>query len=229
MKLQPKNLATLTEDRLSAYALAASAAGVSLLALAQPADARIVFHRLHHVIRPGQDYALDLNHDSFTDFTLRNLYDRTGKSGILSLTLASAWKAKEGVWASTQGYIASPLAAQVSVGPNAPFASNRSEQMAAAFSGGKSSYGPWCGARNRYLGLKFPIGSGTHFGWARLSVACKPTGVFATLTGYAYETIPNKPIITGKTKGPNVTTVPEGGLGHLAAGASVPAGRQRQR
>jgi len=24
----------------------------------------------------------------------------------------------------------------------------------------------------------------------------------ATLTGYAYETIPNKPIIAGKTKGP---------------------------
>jgi hypothetical protein len=60
--------------------------------------------------------------------------------------------------------------------------------------------------KNRYLGLKFTIKGTTHFGWARLNVTCttmygnhKVTGV---LTGYAYETIPNKPIITGKTGGP---------------------------
>jgi hypothetical protein len=40
------------------------------------------------------------------------------------------------------------------------------------------------------------------------------------LTGYAYETIPNKPIIAGKTKGPDVFTVQPGSLGHLARGAS---------
>jgi hypothetical protein len=35
----------------------------------------------------------------------------------------------------------------------------------------------------------------------------------ATLTGYAYETIPNKPIITGKTKGPDVITLDPATLG----------------
>ena len=42
------------------------------------------------------------------------------------------------------------------------------------------------------------------------------------LTGYAYETVPNKPIIAGKTKGPDVATLPmetrAGTLGHLALG-----------
>jgi hypothetical protein len=42
----------------------------------------------------------------------------------------------------------------------------------------------------------------------------------ATLTGYAYETIPNKPIIAGKTKGPDVITLEPATLGHLAQGAS---------
>ena len=41
------------------------------------------------------------------------------------------------------------------------------------------------------------------------------------LTGYAYETIPNKLIITGKTKGPDVITAQPGSLGHLAQGAAV--------
>ena len=42
----------------------------------------------------------------------------------------------------------------------------------------------------------------------------------ATLTGYAYETVANKPIITGKTKGPDVITmqpdIRPGSLGGLA-------------
>jgi len=67
-----------------------------------------------------------------------------------------------------------------------------------------------------------------HYGWARLSVT--PTEneraeITAVLTGYAYETIPNKPIVTGKTKGPDVTTLPpakleSATLGQLARGAS---------
>ena len=92
-------------------------------------------------------------------------------------------------------------------------------------------YGDWGGdgkgVRNRYLGLKFFVQAKAHYGWARLSVeilkSIGPGGrIKATLTGYAYETIPNKPIIAGKTKGPDVIAVqPEavpGSLGGLALG-----------
>lgn len=54
--------------------------------------------------------------------------------------------------------------------------------------------------QKRYLGLKFTFHGKTHFGWARLNVSCTGYKINATLTGYAYETIPNKPIITGQTK-----------------------------
>jgi hypothetical protein len=94
--------------------------------------------------------------------------------------------------------------------------------------------GPWAnggkGVKKHYLGLRFDINGETHFGWARLNVSVQPTNVTATLTGYAYETITNKPIITGKTKGPDVITLEPGSLGRLARGASdwhrrVPAPR----
>jgi len=97
--------------------------------------------------------------------------------------------------------------------------------------GTKTSSGPWFnygnGVKHRYLGLKFKIKGRFHFGWARLTVEIPQFYHFtATLTGYAYETIPNKPIIAGKTKGPDVTTVAPASLGHLAAGASaIPAWR----
>jgi hypothetical protein len=47
--------------------------------------------------------------------------------------------------------------------------------------------------------LKFQVKGETHYGWARLSVQLNE-GFTVTLTGYAYETVPNKPIIAGATK-----------------------------
>jgi hypothetical protein len=70
-----------------------------------------------------------------------------------------------------------------------------------------TSKGNWLDVRNRYLGLKFTIKGKIHFGWARLTTtACAANG---TLTSYAYETIPNKPIVTGKTKGPDQPSIKE--------------------
>ena len=59
-------------------------------------------------------------------------------------------------------------------------------------------FGPWQNVKDRYLALKFQIKGKTHYGWARLNVKLNKTTITATLTGYAYETIPNKPIIAGK-------------------------------
>ena len=88
-------------------------------------------------------------------------------------------------------------------------------------------FGPWLKVNGRYLGLKFVIRGKIHYGWARLSVDW--TLGRAILTGYAYETVPNKPIVTGETKGPDVVVPGSAGLGHLAVGASaVSAWRVKQ-
>ena len=79
--------------------------------------------------------------------------------------------------------------------------------------------GQWGNATNRYLGLKFAINGQTHYGWARLTTSCvySQHQCNALLTGYAYETVANKGIITGKTKGPDVI-VKHATLGELALG-----------
>ena len=64
-------LAPSTHKRLSSYALAASAAGVGILALTLPSEAEIVYTPGDHVINKGHSYNLDLNNDGTTDFTLR--------------------------------------------------------------------------------------------------------------------------------------------------------------
>jgi hypothetical protein len=47
----------------------------------------------------------------------------------------------------------------------------------------------------------FTLNGKTHYGWARLSVQASKDRftLTATLTGYAYETIPGKSIVAGKT------------------------------
>jgi len=72
--------------------------------------------------------------------------------------------------------------------------------------------------KNGYLGLKFVLDGKVHYGWARVSLTVKNNWFDTeTLTGYAFETIPNKPIIIGKTHGPDVIVRPAT-LGDLAAG-----------
>jgi hypothetical protein len=64
---------------------------------------------------------------------------------------------------------------------------------------GRGTYGQRVNVTNRYLGLKFKIDKKNHYGWARLSVQQQGGQIIATLTGYAYETVPGKGIRAGQT------------------------------
>jgi hypothetical protein len=57
------------DHNLLAYAAAASAAGVGILALAQPSEAEVVFTPVNQTISPGS-LALDLTNDGTTDFNI---------------------------------------------------------------------------------------------------------------------------------------------------------------
>src|SRR5580704_2917085 len=63
----PSQLPESLHKRLSAYTLAASAAGVSVLALAQPTEAKIVYTKAHHRIPLNTFYGVDVNRDGVTD------------------------------------------------------------------------------------------------------------------------------------------------------------------
>ena len=54
--------------RVNAYALATGAAGVSLMALAQPAEAEIVYTPANATIPFDRGLTIDLNHDGRDDF-----------------------------------------------------------------------------------------------------------------------------------------------------------------
>jgi hypothetical protein len=202
----PSGLSDPLHHRLNLYALAAGSAGVSLLALTQSAEAKIVYTKAHIVIGTNHIYELDLNHDGTADFKISNHTFFTDTT-IASLGVFPV-QSKNGVVGKPEGIGLPPYAYALlpgaTVGPKQPF---RGASM--AWSDGADRGGRWANVRGRYLGLKFSIEGKIHYGWARLNVTTGGNRITATLTGYAYETIPNKPIISGKTEGPEEGSVDE--------------------
>ena len=200
------------EKQLSRYAVAASAAGVSALALTMPANARIVFTPSHTKLTPNHKLFLDLNHDGIKDFEL--LDGGSGSSFALDINPLHTGNAI--VQANTDCNPlpgAAALKAGAVIGKNNVFGDYYC--MAQYIGADSGSLGSWAGGvKNRFLGLQFTVKGKAHFGWVRLSVTAKP--YVATLNGYAYETVPNKPIVAGKTKG---SADQVGALGSLAQGA----------
>jgi hypothetical protein len=214
---QPSNLNDRLDKRLLAYMSAAGAAGVSVLAMAQPATAKVVYTKTNQLITWNGE-KIDLNHDGTPDFG----FDGYGIGNYFAGDVAPLRFNKMMSYAK-------PLPAGVSVGPGGKFEAGR-EMMVGDFANSVSTafLGPWIGVQNEYMGFEFNIKGTAHFGWARFSVTDQG-GV--TLTGYAYETVSLKPIVTGDTGGNNddedsvdqpepAAAAPQAsGLGKLALGA----------
>ncbi|HEY1658223.1 MAG TPA: hypothetical protein VGG14_07745 [Candidatus Sulfotelmatobacter sp.] len=231
----PISLDNKLEQKIFSYAAAAGAAGVTVMALAQPGQAEVVFTPTHQVIAANQTYALDLNHDGITDFIFRNNYfggaNRANRQGGVFPTGGSYTYG--GIKASpvtpnrvlvNERQVAPDLKVGHRVGPLADWDPKEGLMWGCDASEGSpfATFGSWKDVTSRYLGLEFVIDGQIHFGWARLSVTATNCTVTATLTGYAYETIPNKPIATGETSGAvegEVAERPHAMLGALAIGS----------
>ena len=224
----PSELSASVRKRLNMYSLAASAAGVSLLALAPTAEGKIVYTPAN--VKLQGPFPLDLNHDGKIDFFLLLSGSIGNSEAIEALSVCHhPFQISRGIYACSTSASTAQNAVRV--------AKTSSPEAAAALRAGariqngdrfrdkpavgmaRVSYptftttlpphwsGAWAnggtGVKNRYLGLKFKINGKFHFGWARLTVTTQGRNFTATLTGYAYETIPGKGIIAGKTKGPD--------------------------
>jgi hypothetical protein len=208
------NLSEPLSHRLSAYTLAAGAAGVGVLALAHPAEAKIIYNPANiPIIQNGGPVQLDLNHDGVDDFLFTDVYTTDRKKGGIrgpegyhqsSMNVAPLQQSNRIVATKFKSYYeAAALHKGKTVGPNSPFEPGNSQLEMWACAGGTSGGGcggAWLGVKQAYLGLKFVIKGKIHYGWAHIRFAGETN---PTIVGYAYETIPNKPIVTGDTKGPS--------------------------
>ena len=230
---KPAKVSDPLHHQLNMYALAATAAGVSTLALTPSAEAKIVYTSTNQTIRFRQPAEIDLNHDGIQDFAISAYSVHTNT--VSSQSQYKDWLNVSPDQASnTVVENASSFAAALPPGkPIGPRRKVGTRLITMAFcrfartTQGKtfaSSKGPWRKEHTAaYLGLKFTVKGKIHYGWARL-VESNCGG--SILTGYAYETIPNKAIVAGRKKGAE-----EAGTHVLGQGASlaspIPAAPER--
>ncbi|HVI10899.1 MAG TPA: hypothetical protein VND65_21625 [Candidatus Binatia bacterium] len=209
-------------NRLLAYV---TMAGAGVAASASPAEAKVVYTPAHSFL--NFDYHFDLNHDGIEDFFMSSYYfSLQGAVKVHPLVKGNRIVAAQTCYAYGDGAAALPAGALI--GPTQSLKAN-AECLAAVFS--FVTEGVWWHTNDAYLGLAFLIDGKTHFGWARVHVNrdfyfC---GCIAAIDGYAYETVPGKPIVAGDTGSEDQASVEPGGLGALALGAPGIVSWRRER
>jgi len=232
------------DSLLNAYSIAAAAAGVSVLAAATPAAAKIVITHASIPIPACSFYTpcpvyLDLNKDGINDFELKLIsstyayynWRHVSATGLSGGALMGKGPGKP-PWNSNY---ASCLVQGAKIGPSAHFKNSALMELSTVYSFNKTSgkyfrylYGKWGGNHaDRFLGVKFKIDGKTHYGWIRVKVnSSSPKKLSATITEYGYETITNKTVKAGLSGTDSVETKVEHNgaqsmtvsLGALAAG-----------
>jgi hypothetical protein len=179
---------------------ALTAIGLGVLASALPAAAKIVYTPANITIPSQVPVPLDLNHDGVNDLSIS--WDSWGHGKAIDVAL----KANAVIgYTKNNRVFAAALKGGVSVGPKKKFVTDEASMWIGNDSSGSvTSRGPWLNVQNRYLGVKFSIKGKTHYGWVRLNVSEDQPGIKALITGYAYETVADRPIVAGKKKGPYV-------------------------
>jgi hypothetical protein len=210
MRKMPKPLAPHLTKHLLAYAAVAGAVATS----ASHAAAEVIYTPSRSKIN-GSFY-LDLNHDGINDFYISSYYfSALGNVDVFPLIQGNRIAATHQRCEFQVGNAAA-LRPGALIGQNLIF---RSKANCMAVDNTGFSSGPWYNTKDRYLGFAFVIDGKEHFGWARITVHPLPE-VNNDVLGYAYETIPGKPIVAGDQGAVRKVSTQSGALGALAVGAA---------
>ncbi len=218
----------------------AGSAGVALLACVQPADAKVIATKTDIVVPVnGGVIQFDINGDGQMDF---GLSARGNLSTTCTFTQARVRppkarpplgcpfndqlkvvpaQAANEVWQAGTSYgakCAANLAGGARIGFGRPFGTGVMDMYGDVGSSQGNQFCPWRSGAHPYLGVKFLDTAGAvHYGWVRVQVSF----IRATIEGYAYETVPNKPLIAGALNGPEASMVTPSDL--LTPQAAEPA------
>ena len=212
-----RGLSKSLDQKLSAYALAAGAAGVAVIACAPAAEAAPVcktlsttlyrtmtysFNPAHQAIAPF-DLAQTFNEVSSLTFSIRNrLFFTPNSRGANAVLATNGWPAD--------------LQSGAKIGPGGNFGKGSSYGL-------MFNYGPGSSATRShhkgnlqfnattYLGFKFLIAGRTHYGWLRLETKLSNNMTpYTYVQQYGFETAPNTGILAGScTSAPSASVKSE--------------------
>jgi hypothetical protein len=194
---------------LGAYALAAGAAGVAVLACSVPADAAPVCKNPHLTIPGTNTYALNPAGQQIAPFNIVDTFNNPSSNsfGWWNRGFFTPNSAGANAVLDKNGFPAD-LAAGASIGPAAQFGPGKSYGLLFTYGYGsgrrgrlKDHQGNLQFGQDNYFGFKFSVSGQVHYGWVRLHVTFgRGTDGQSTSThilSYGYESTPNTAILAG--------------------------------
>jgi hypothetical protein len=196
------------DHRLAAYALVAGVAGVSTAAFAQAAPENTIQYTpasIPFAIPAGghglqASVNIDLNGDGITDMKIKVNGGGFSTGVSYSYYGIGYWSAPRG-----NGGVTRPLGSGIEIGPVRQFGDSgrlalcEREKLRNQRHPQSGCYGPF-NNRTAYLGVSFLITGEIHYGWIRLSLNADQDFITGTVTGYAYNIVPNAPMEAGQTQ-----------------------------
>jgi hypothetical protein len=201
------------------YSVAAAVAGVSLLALAEPAAGEVVVTKrtipipmaTHDISEPVK---ISMANNGVDNLSFNLSISQPSAFASFRTLVVDGVSLKDGVitGGSWDPYaVALARGAKIGGSPNSFFNYGDLVELSTTSNQVRYCQGYWgsnlkhfigCGnPKNKYLGVSFQLNGKTHYGWIRLSVTTNPQMhgplMSATITAYAYETVANKPILAG--------------------------------
>lgn len=247
---ETKQLSSLLDHRIAAYALVATATAAAAPAFGQAGSNSIV-----HTPATASDAAVPAYSENVIRYTpahisfsaAANYYRKIGidfgSYGVADITFTASARqffshlgyvtyAHAALWWQGSA-IPNPIPAGRPIGPNGDF-ENGGEMTRAVWQDARFGFclGLFKNVQSKYLGVRFSLSGETHYGWVELSTQCYAgdgiAQVYGTITGYAYNTIPNETITTGakfrsQTASEQTKPLPRPGtLRALSLGAAQP-------
>ncbi len=206
------NISPSLAKKISAYTTLAAA----FLAGRNEADAQIIYTDVNPDTTFTQNnslYSLDLNNDGQADFRI-GMIKYTGFISAVAAAgpVGNSVMGYATTFSSTSLYLAKALANGDTINSNQQWAPCNSANFSATSSTSSSFsasmimgadvqvyslvIGNWLGVHDKFLGLKFKIGTSNYYGWARLDV---DTANWAfTVKDYAYNAEADSQILAGQ-------------------------------
>ena len=143
----------------------------------------------------SKSYNLDLNNDGIIDFLINTGWRRLNCSMLSVSTVKFVSETPQ----IGNGAVTLMINANDIIDSNLAFSASNGTLLSITTGPVCSgSSGNWTSTSDHYLGLKLTVGANIYYGWVRLNVVVASSASF-TVQDYAYNTIPNQPILAGQT------------------------------
>jgi len=198
-KHDPAKLAPTLFGHVSGYCLAASAAGVAVIACSNPVEAAPVCTTTTISFYDTMSFALNPASQKVAPFNVVQTYNNVSSlthyvhiRGFFTPNTPSA-----NAVLSSNGFPAD-LPTGAVIGPNAKFGKGNSYGQFFQFQYFQGVTGPFASGQPGYAGFEFSQAGQTHYGWIRMRVVKKERYYpFLLVSEYGYDSSPDTPIAAG--------------------------------